>query len=616
MHCWKYNRTQTEWTGIVQHKITPLQKAASQTLCNRKSPMIHKLRTSNPVAAMLTILFVISACSRGTDAPPVAATAPVRMAEAAVAIPDPYAAEIAEQVLRQGGNAVDAAVATGFAMAVTYIDAGNIGGGGFMLVHVDGESAFLDYREKAPLAAHRDMYLDQDGEVIENASLIGGQAVGVPGTVAGFWAAHARFGKLPWRDVVMPAARLAKDGFYPAKALVNFIHETYDWFGDKTNFKDYFGAISEGQLFRQAELAATLERIAEQGPDDFYRGETATMLVDQMSRSNGLITLRDLETYEAVWREPLRAKWRDYEIVSAPPPSSGGFAVVQLLKMKDYRAHDFAGLAHNSPQYIHLVAEMEKRVFADRAEYMGDPDYVEVNMSALLDENYIARRALEIDANNISQLEGVQPGLESPETTHYSIMDQWGNAVSNTYTINWDFGSGVVVEGAGFLLNNEMDDFSAKPGVPNIFGVVGNTANEIQPGKRPLSSMSPTILLRDNEVQLVVGTPGGSTIFTSVFQTIVNILDFGMEPLDAVGATRFHHQLLPADLITMSVSRPLPEDTISALGDRGYRVEPHDFDFGDVQVIWRDGDTLKPAADPRDRGVGTVLSLPVDTATQ
>jgi len=566
----------------------------------------------------LVFVLFTSACSpdAGTQTPEVAQPPAVETRQAALAIPDPYAAEVAEQVLRAGGNAVDAAIATGFAMAVTYIDAGNIGGGGFMMVHVEGESAFLDYREKAPLAAHRDMYLDESGDVIENATLIGGQAAGVPGTVAGFWEAHKKYGKLPWKDLLAPAVRLASDGFYPAGALVDFIRDTYDWFGDQTNFRQYFGAISTDQLFRQPELAATLERIAEFGADDFYRGKTAELIADQMARSNGLITLRDLETYAAVWREPLRSSWRDYEIISAPPPSSGGFAVVQLLKMKDYLNHHFEGVAHNSPQYIHLVAEMEKRVFADRAEYMGDPDYVDVDIDALLAEDYIARRAQEVDAEQISALAGVEPGLESPETTHYSIIDQWGNAVSNTYTINWDFGSGIVVEGAGFLLNNEMDDFSAKPGVPNQYGVIGNTANEIQPGKRPLSSMSPTILLRDNEVQLVVGTPGGSTIFTSVFQTIINILDFGMSPLESVGATRFHHQLLPADLITMSVTRPLPEETISALGDRGYRVEPHSFEFGDVQVIWRDGDELKPAADPRDRGVGIVVDIPLQNTDQ
>lgn len=559
-------------------------------------------------------LFVLAllglfACQAEMDSQPVAISKDGTIVSAAIAIPDSYAAQIAEDILQRGGNAVDAAIATGFALAVTYFDAGNIGGGGFMLIHMDGESTFLDYREKAPAAAYRDMYLDENGDVIDQASLIGGQAAGVPGTVAGMWAAHQRYGKLPWQDLVLPAAKLAEEGFYPAPILVAAVRDIFDWFGNRTNFRKYFGALDADKLFRQPELAATLGRIAEHGADDFYRGETAKMIVAQMGRSNGLITLEDLASFDAVWREPLRSTWRDYEILSAPPPSSGGFAVVQLLKMKDYLHHYFADVAHNSPQYIHLVAEMEKRVFADRAEYMGDPDFVEMDMDALLSEDYIARRAQEIDPQNISTLDGVQPGLESPDTTHYSIIDQWGNAVSNTYTINWDFGSGVIVEGAGFLLNNEMDDFSAKPGVPNVFGVVGNTANEIQPGKRPLSSMSPTILMRDDEVVLVVGTPGGSTIFTSVFQTIVNILDFGMLPLEAVGATRFHHQLLPPDLITMSVASPLPEETISALGDRGYRVEPHGFEFGDVQIIWRNKDELLPAADPRDRGVAKVIEF-------
>lgn len=565
--------------------------------------------------ALLVTLFLVVACSREQEATPPAPLADTNtaVAQAALAIPEPYAAAIAEEILKSGGNAVDAAIATGFAMAVTFIDAGNIGGGGFMLIYQDGESSFLDYREKAPLAAHRDMYLDENGDVIPDATLVGGQAAGVPGTVAGFWAAHQRYGSLPWRDLVTPAVKLAREGFYPAPILVDDMRENYPRFDGKTNFLEYFGDISPDELFFQPELATALERIAEHGQDDFYRGEIAAMIADQMARSDGLITLRDLETYEAAWREPLRSDWRDYQIVSAPPPSSGGFAVVQLLKMKDYIDHHFEGVEHNSPQYIHLVAEMEKRVFADRAEYMGDPDYVDVDIDALLTEEYIARRALEIDPDNISELEGVEPGLESPETTHYSIVDQWGNAVSNTYTINWDYGAGVVVEGAGFLLNNEMDDFSVKPGVPNVYGVVGNTANEIQPGKRPLSSMSPTILLRDGQVELVVGTPGGSTIFTSVYQTIVNILDFGMTPQDAVGATRFHHQLLPPDLITMSISLPLPEETISGLGDRGYRVEPHSFEFGDVQVIWRDGTELKPAADPRDRGVGLVFDAPTDS---
>jgi len=544
-------------------------------------------RIVRPFVPVLFLLFV--ACSQPADETVATTQQQVVTRQAAIAIPEPYAAAIAAKTLRQGGNAVDAAVATGFALAVTYIDAGNIGGGGFMLVQMDGEASFLDYREKAALAAHRDMYLDEHGEFIPNASLIGGQAAAVPGTVAGLWKAHRRYGKLSWKDVVMPAVELAERGFYPAEILVNDIREHYEQFRNRTNFGEYFGTISTDELFKQPELATTLRRIAGSGHDEFYRGKTAELIAEQMAGSDGLITMEDLATYEAVWREPLRAHWRDYEILTAPPPSSGGFAVVQLLKMKDYLDHYFEGVAHNSPQYIHLVAEMEKRVFADRAEYMGDPDFVDIDMDALL-----------------------APGYGSPDTTHYSIIDQWGNAVSNTYTINWDYGSGVVVSGAGFLLNNQMDDFSAKPGVPNVYGVVGNTANEIQPGKRPLSSMSPTILLRDGTVEMVLGTPGGSTIFTSVFQTIVNVIDFGMTPLAAVGATRFHHQLLPPDLITMSISRPLPQETISALGDRGYRVEPHSWDFGDVQLIWRDQGELRPAADPRDRGVANVIRIEME----
>ena len=562
-------------------------------------------------AAALAAVLCIAACGPAGEP---AVQAPEHSAaavdlSAAVAIPDQYGAQVAEDVLRAGGNAVDAAVAVGFSMAVTFIDAGNIGGGGFMMIYMDGAPAFLDYRETAALAAHRDMYLDEHGEVIENGSLIGARAAGVPGTVAGLWEAHQRYGKLPWKDLVMPAVRLAEDGFLPAKALVDDIHSMQGWFGDATNFYAHFGSISTEEPFRQPELGKTLRRIAELGPDDFYRGETARLIVQQMERGGGLITAEDLERYRAVWREPLRTAWRDFEILAAPPPSSGGFALIQLLKMKDYLADYFAGVPHNSPQYIHLVAEMEKRVFADRAEYLGDPDYVDNPIGQLIADDYIARRAREVNPDDVSQLEAVQPGLESPETTHYSIVDQWGNAVSNTYTLNWNYGCGVVVEGAGFLLNNEMDDFSVKPGVPNIFGVVGSTANEIQPGKRMLSSMSPTILLADGEVAMVVGTPGGSTIFTSVFQTIVNVLDYGMSPLEAVAATRFHHQLLPPDLITYSVTRPLPAATISVLGEMGYRAEPHPWEFGDVQIVWRDDGDWVPASDPRDRGDSRVIRI-------
>ena len=531
---------------------------------------------------------------------------------AAIATPDNFGSSVSQEILNKGGNAVDAAIATGLALAVTYIDAGNIGGGGFMTIKMDDEIAFLDYREKAPKAAHRDMYLDQDGNVIEYSTLIGGQAVGVPGTVAGFWEAHQRFGKLPWRDLVEPAIKLAEDGFLPAKILVDDIHSMQEWFKNKTNFNQNFLRITTEKKFKQPELAETLKRIAEFGAKDFYSGETATLIVEQMKKSNGLITMEDLNSYEAVWREPLRVNWREYEIISAPPPSSGGFAIIQLLKMKDYIQHYFADLKHNSAQYMHLVAEMEKRVFADRAEYLGDPDFFDVDIQTLISEEYIAKRALEVNPDAISTIEGVNPGLESPDTTHYSIVDQWGNAVANTYTINWNYGSGVVVEGAGFLLNNEMDDFSAKPGVPNIFGVVGNIANEIQPEKRMLSSMSPTIILKNEEVEMVLGTPGGSTIFTSVFQTVTNIIDFDMSPYEAIKATRFHHQLLPPDEITyngFSIGNTLPKETVSLLAEKGYKTIPHSYDFGDVQVIMRNKDSWIAASDPRDRGDSRVFEV-------
>ena len=538
---------------------------------------------------------------------------------AAIATPDNFGSDVSQEILNKGGNAVDAAIATGFALAVTYIDAGNIGGGGFMTIKMNDEVAFLDYREKAPKAAHRDMYLDENGDVIEYSTLIGGQAVGVPGTVAGFWKAHQRFGKLPWEELVNPAIKLAEEGFLPAKILVDDIQSMKDWFKDKTNFSKYFLSINASENFKQPELANTLRRIAKFGADDFYSGETAKLIVEQMKESDGLITMEDLNSYEAVWREPLRSNWRNYEVISAPPPSSGDFAIIQLLKMKDYLDHFFSGLEHNSAQYIHLVAEMEKRVFADRAEYLGDPDFFDVDIEKLISEKYIARRALEVNPNAISSLESVDPGLESPDTTHYSIVDQWGNAVSNTYTINWNYGSGVVVEGAGFLLNNEMDDFSAKPGVPNIFGVVGNVANEIQPEKRMLSSMSPTILLKDGNVEMVLGTPGGSTIFTSVFQTIVNIMDFDMSPYQAIESTRFHHQLLLPDEITyngFTIGNPLPKETISQLGEKGYKAIPHDYDFGDIQVIMREDESWIAASDPRDRGDPRIIGIPTSQENQ
>jgi len=562
------------------------------------------------IAFLLSLALAVTGCSRPAE-PPAAPTAPAAAAaeqerSAAVAMPDHYGAMVGEEILAAGGNAVDAAIAAGFALAVTFPEAGNIGGGGFMLIHMDGESNFVDYREKAPLAADRDMYLDENGDVIEDLSQIGHLSVGVPGTVAGFWLAHERYGTLPWADLLAPAIRLAEQGFVVPDKLGGGMLTTLERYEGVTNFADYFGEMKSGELHRQPELAETLKRIADLGPDGFYRGETADLIVEEMARGGGLITYDDLASYEAKWREPVRASWRGHEVVSAPPPSSGGFALIQLLKMRDFADPLFADVAHNSAQYVHLVAEIEKRVFADRAEFLGDPDFVDNRIDELLDDAYLQRRAAAIDPDEISMDVGAGTGLEVHDTTHYSVLDRWGNAVSNTYTLNLGFGSGVVVEGAGFLLNDEMDDFSVKPGVPNAYGVVGSEANEIQPGKRMLSSMTPTILLKDGEVVMVVGTPGGSTIFTSVFQTIMNVVDFDMDPLAAIDAARFHHQLIPPNLILYGPSRPLPEETISALGDRGYQLFAP-WDFGDMQVIYVDEGEVEAASDPRHRGESRVI---------
>ncbi len=540
----------------------------------------------------------------------VAACAPrVERGQAAVAMPDAFSADVAEQVLAAGGNAVDATVAAAFALAVTYPEAGNIGGGGFMTLQFDGRPAFLDYRETAPATAYRDMYLDEDGNVIKDLSFVGHLAIGVPGTVAGLWAAHQKHGSLPWSDLIAPAVGFAKAGFVVSSHLAGRVSDDMPNFEGRTNFHDYFGGVAAGQRFIQPELAATLERIAADGPDDFYTGKTSQLIVDEMQRGQGLVSADDLAGYETAWRAPIVVDWRGYQVISAPLPSSGGFGVAQLLKMKDYLATEFEGQEHNSVRYVHLIAEIEKRVFADRAEYLGDPDFVEADMARLVSDAYVNRRAEEVQLESISRLADVRPGTrESANTTHFSIVDKWGNAVANSYTLNGWFGSGVVVEGGGFLLNNEMDDFSAKPGVPNYYGVVGDSANAIEPGKRMLSSMSPTILLRDGKSVMVLGTPGGSTIFTSVFQAIVNIIDFDMSPAQAVAATRFHHQLLPPEKVTYSPCCPLPDATIDGLRKMGYEPVPHRYEFGDLQLIWFDGEGYQAASDPRHRGESRVIN--------
>lgn len=549
---------------------------------------------------------------------------------AAVAMPDRYSAQVAQSILQQGGNAVDAAVAAGFVLAVTYPEAGNLGGGGFMTLYTrpaDSQKGaassrpyFLDYREKAPKAAHRDMYLDKDGQVIPYRSLVGYQASGVPGTVMGFWRAHQRFGSLSWKTLLQPAIDLAEQGFEVSTHLQDTAQWFQNWIADKSptplNFTQYFGQLKAGNVFKQPELAKTLRRIAASGPQDFYHGETARKLVAEMQANEGLITLDDLKSYQAVWRDPVVGEWQGRRIVSAPPPSSGGVAIVQLLKMKQgLQAKLDAALKQAEkdgvPQQVvktHFYAELEKRVYADRAFYLGDPDFVEVPVAKLISDAYLKERGKTVLLDEISVSEAIQPGkLESPETTHFSIIDANGNAVSNTYTLNMPFGSGVVIPGAGFLMNDEMDDFSTKPGVANVFGVVGGKANEVAPEKRMLSSMSPTIVLKGGEVEMVVGTPGGSTIITSVFQTIVNVVDEGMDAQQAVDAPRVHHQLLPKDQIAYNPE--LPEAVKEELQALGYTLKRNNY-MGDVQLILRQDGELSAAADNRGRGLAKVFEIP------
>ena len=530
-----------------------------------------------------------------------------KLGGAAVAAPDAYSAKVAAGVLSAGGNAVDAAVATAFTLAVTYPEAGNIGGGGFMTLYMDGKPYFLDYREVAPKAASKRMYLDDKGEVIENLSLVGAKAAGVPGTVLGLWEAHRRFGTLPWSELITPAIGYAREGFEVADQQFQYREDAIGLFNGTTNFEAYFGAMRPGSNFRQPELAETLERIADQGADDFYKGKTADLLVAQMQRDGGLITKDDLADYRTQWREPMRIDWRGKSLYTAPLPSSGGIALAQLIGIKEQRAADFKGVALNSARYIHLLAEIEKRVFADRADYLGDPDFSDVPVVQLTAPDYLARRAREINPTAISATEQVRPGLEPRQTTHFSIVDAEGNAVSNTYTLNWDYGSGVVVQAAGFLLNDEMDDFSAKPGVANAFGVVGSDANAIEPGKRMLSSMSPSIVVQDGQVSLVLGTPGGSRIFTSIFQVLNNVYDFKLPLKEAVSAQRVHHQLLPKDTIYYDAYAPLTGKVADELKAMGYVLEDQGWSMGDIQAIRVDGQALQTASDPRGRGVGLVV---------
>jgi gamma-glutamyltranspeptidase / glutathione hydrolase len=484
------------------------------------------------------------------------------------------ASRIGLEIIRKGGNAFDAMMATEMALAVTYPFAGNLGGGGFMVYRLaDGSVGSIDYREKAPLAASKDMFLDENGEFIPQLSQQSALASGVPGTIAGIFEAQAKFGKLSPAEVLQPVIDLAKNGFVvtenQAKRLKGIRNLVVELNGPKTFFNR---DINAGDTLKIPVLATTLERIAQNGRDEFYKGETAKILAKQMQDKGGIITEEDLASYQAEWRDPVIFSYKGHKVISMAPPSSGGITLAQIMKMVE--PFDLKKFGHHSPEYIQLLVEAERRAYADRNYYLGDPDYVDIPVDQLLDPEYLKARMEGFSIEKATRSEDISKGeitfAESMETTHYSIVDADGNAVSVTTTLNGAYGSKIYVDELGFFMNNEMDDFSAKPGIPNMFGLIGAEANSIAPGKRMLSSMTPTIVEKDGKLWMVVGTPGGSTIITSVLQTILNVAEFEMGIQEAVNTPRFHHQWLP-DLVNFE---PDSFDTtlIQTLKSRGYLI--------------------------------------------
>jgi gamma-glutamyltranspeptidase/glutathione hydrolase len=492
----------------------------------------------------------------------------------------PAASEIGLAILKKGGNAIDAAVAVNFALAVCHPSAGNIGGGGF-LVYRDksGNVKALDYREKAPSAASRDMYLDPNGNIIPGKSMTGIFSVGVPGTVAGMQEMHDKLGYLPWAELVKPAVDLASNGLLLTEKEARGLNRQRNEFLKENPGKTYLLSADgkewkQGDLLVQSDLAATLERIMTKKADGFYKGKTARFIVKEMQGQNGLISKKDLKNYRAVWRTPIKSKYKNYQIIGMPPPSSGGVALAQLLQMVEPYSLNKWGPTSDST--IQVMVEAERRVYADRSKWLGDPDFVKVPVNELIDPAYNTNRMSSLNFAQATLSSSIQagtfPGYESPETTHYSIVDGEGNAVSITTTLNNSYGSKVFVGGAGFLLNDEMDDFSAKAGSPNLYGLIGSKANEIQPNKRMLSSMTPTIVEENGQLKMVVGTPGGSTIITSVFQVVLNTLEMGMNMQQAVEYPRFHHQWLP-EKITAEPKR-FSEEQQMRLQSKGYTFSP------------------------------------------
>lgn len=515
------------------------------------------------------------------------------------------ASAVGADILQRGGNAVDAAVATGFALAVTLPQAGNLGGGGFMLVHLakPNKSIAIDYREMAPAAAHRDLFVGADGQVDTELARFSHRSAGVPGTVAGLIHAQERYGTMPLAEVLTPAIALADEGIVVTRALAFSLAEAKPRLGKSSAAAGYFllpdgSAPKVGQRWRQADLATTLQRIAKGGRKAFYEGEIAARIVAEMTAHDGLITAADLAAYQVVEREPVRGSYRGYQIATMPPPSSGGVHLVQMLNILE--GWDLVAQGHNSAAYLHRLIESMRRAYADRSRYLGDPDFVPVPVAQLTAKDYAARLRAAIDTEKATPSSAVAPGLEipaeSPQTTHFSVWDKHGNVVSNTYTLNFSYGSGIAVAGAGFLLNNEMDDFSAQPGAPNAYRLLGGEANAIAPRKRPLSSMTPTILFRDGKPVLATGSPGGPVIITAVLQTILNVVDFGMNVADASAQPRIHHQWQPDEVYYETGISP---DTLKLLQGMGHRMVPSPRVLGRIQTIASDGVLYYGANDTR-----------------
>ncbi|OLE53572.1 MAG: gamma-glutamyltransferase, partial [Acidobacteria bacterium 13_1_20CM_3_53_8] len=542
---------------------------------------------------------------------------PVRARHAIVASTSRLASEIGADVMRRGGNAVDAAVAVAFALAVVYPEAGNLGGGGFMLIRFrDGKSTAIDYREVAPLAATRDMYLDAHGEPIkgEGSSTVGYRASGVPGTVAGLEMAFRKYGskRLAWAQLVEPARMLAAQGFTLSHMNTRSLMDNQTKLGryedSRRTFFNGSHVYGEGERVRQTELAQTLARIERGGAREFYQGVTARLIADDMKRHNGLITLEDLRRYTPRERTPLHQTYRGYEIISMPPPSSGGAVLMEMLNILE--GYNISGMNPYSSEKYHLMIEAMRRAYADRAEYMGDPDFVSVPVEGMINKNYAARQRSTINpdrASNSRETRGGHPEeFRTGETTHFSIADREGNVVANTYTLNDLFGSGVMAKGTGVLLNDEMDDFTIKPGVPNLWGVIQGERNAIQPGKRPLSSMTPTIVLRrDGSVWFAVGARGGARIINAVLQVIVNVIDHGMNIQQAIDAPRIHHQWFPDTMLYEPFG--LSADTMSALEHRGHKLalaaKPQNIASAEGVMIEEGTHMRLGASDPRNDGV-------------